>query len=92
MATVRQLLTHQLWIIGEDAAGNQFGTQLQLARVLDDLYTSGADDADEATLGPVYAGGSVTTSILGATPRRTSSCASTTLGPMAPWCSAPIGT
>ena len=63
VATVRQLLTHQLWIIGEDAAGNQFGTQLQLARVLDDLYTSGADDADEATLGPVYAGGSVTTSI-----------------------------
>ena len=60
---VRELLTQQLWLVGEDAAGNQFGTQLQLARVLDDVYTAGDADADEAALGPVYANGEITASV-----------------------------
>ena len=60
---VKELLAQQLWIVGEDAAGNQFGTQLQLARVLDDVYTAGSDDADEAALGPVYANGEITASV-----------------------------
>ncbi len=60
---VKELLTQQLWIVGEDADGNQFGTQLQLAAVLDDLYTGGDADADEATLGPVYADGGIAASV-----------------------------
>ena len=60
---VKELLTQQLWIVGEDSDGNQVGTQLQLAGVLDDLYTAGAEDADEATLGPMYAGGTITASV-----------------------------
>ena len=60
---VKELLTQQLWIVGEDAAGNQFGTQLQLASVLDDVYAGGEADADEATLGPVYADGAITASV-----------------------------
>ena len=60
---VKELLTQQLWIVGEDADGNQFGTQLQLARVLDDVYTAGASDANEAALGPVYADGNITASV-----------------------------
>ena len=60
---VKELLTQQLWIVGEDAEGNQFGTQLQLAAVLDDLYASGDADADEATLGPIYADGGITASV-----------------------------
>ena len=60
---VKALLSHQLWIVGTDAEGNQFGTQLQLSGVLDHLYTSGTDDADEETLGPVYSGGSITSSV-----------------------------
>jgi len=60
---VKSLLTHQLWAVGTDADGNQFGTQLQLSGVLDHVYTSGSDDADEATLGPVYSSGSITASV-----------------------------
>ena len=63
IARVKELLAQQLWIVGEDAAGNQFGTQLQLARVLDAVYTAGSDDADEAALGPVYANGEITASV-----------------------------
>ena len=62
-ARVKELLTHQLWIVGENAEGEQFGTQLQLAQVLDSLYTSGEDDADESTLGLVYDGGNITSSV-----------------------------
>ena len=63
IAHVKELLAQQLWIVGEDAAGDQFGTQLQLARVLDAVYTAGSDDADEAALGPVYANGEITASV-----------------------------
>ena len=63
LARVKELLTHQLWIVGTDAEGNQFGTQLQLSGVLDDIYTSGPDDADEATLGLQYDGGSITAKV-----------------------------
>ena len=62
-ARVKALLTHQLWIVGEDADGNQFGTQLQLAGVLDDVYAAGPDDADETALGPIYADGRITASV-----------------------------
>ena len=62
-ARVKELLTHQLWIVGTDAEGNQFGTQPQLSGVLDDIYTSGPDDADEATLGLQYDGGSITAKV-----------------------------
>ncbi len=63
LATVKDLLTHQLWLVGEDADGNQVGTQLQLAGVLDDIYASGPDDADEATLGLHYDGGAITANV-----------------------------
>ena len=56
----KELLTHQLWIVGEDAEGNQYGTQLQLARVLDDLY---AETAADAALGPVYEGSDIRVSV-----------------------------
>lgn len=63
LARVKELLTHQLWIVGTDAEGNQYGTQLQLSGVLDDIYTSGPDDADEATMGLQYDGGSITSNV-----------------------------
>ena len=63
LARIKELLTHQLWIVGTDAQGNQVGTQLQLSGVLDDIYTSAADDADEATLGLRYEGGSITANV-----------------------------
>lgn len=66
---VKELLRGQLYIVGTDAEGMQFGTQLQIDRVIDELYTSAADDADEATLGPVYAGGSITANLWAPTAR-----------------------
>ena len=60
---VKELLTHQLWIVGEDAEGKQYGTQLQLAKVLDSVYAAGENDADEAALGPVYDGGDITSAV-----------------------------
>ena len=63
LARVKELLTHQLWIVGEDADGQQYGTHLQLAKVLDSVYAAGEDDADEAVLGPVYGGGNITSSV-----------------------------
>ena len=62
-AQVKELLRGQLWITGTDADGKQLGTQLQIDRAIDSLYAGGADDADEATLGPVYEGGSITASV-----------------------------
>ena len=59
-ARVKELLRGQLWITGSDANGKQYGTQLQIDRAIDSLYAS---DADEATLGPVYGGGSITASV-----------------------------
>lgn len=63
LATVKSLLSQQLIIVGEDSEQNLFGTQLQFARVLDDVYTSGDADADEASFGPVYNGGNITVSL-----------------------------
>ncbi len=62
-AQVKELLRGQLWITGSAADGKQFGTQLQIDRAIDSLYAGSANDADEATLGPVYSGGSITASV-----------------------------
>ena len=66
---VKELLRGQLYIIGMDSEEAQFGTQLQIDRVIDDLYTSGSDDADEAELGPLYSGGSITARLWAPTAR-----------------------
>ena len=66
---VKELVTEQLWIVGEDADGQQYGTHLQLARVLDAVYTGAEDDADEAVLGPVYNGANITSSVWAPTAR-----------------------
>lgn len=62
-AMVKDLLKQQLIIVGEDSGMQLYGTQLQTARVLDDVYTSGEADADEAELGPVYENGSINVSL-----------------------------
>ena len=59
-AIVKDLLAQQLWIVGQDSDGNQYGTQLQLARALDAVYAAGAADA---ILGPAYDGDSITVSV-----------------------------
>lgn len=61
---VKSLLKQQLYIVGEDTGAKLYGTRLQTAGVLDAVYTSGENDADEASLGPVYNdSGSVTVSL-----------------------------
>ena len=64
MDVIKNLLKQQLYIVGEDSGAKLFGTQLQTARALDSVYTSGEDDANEAALGPVYNDdGSITVSL-----------------------------
>ena len=61
---VKQLLTGQLVAVAKDAEGNVLdSTRVQIPRVLDYLYTRNANDADEAELGVVYNGDTVTASV-----------------------------
>ena len=51
----KEVLKTQAVLASYDAQGELNGaTQIQLANGIDALYTSGENDADEATLGPVY--------------------------------------
>lgn len=63
-ATARAMLRGETMAVAYDADGAPLGaTRIQIPGVLDDLYTSGADDADEAALGPIYDGDSVTAAV-----------------------------
>lgn len=60
-SAVKTILKDQLVAVAYDADGNVLdATQVQQAGVLDALYTSGSDDADEATLGATMADGNTT--------------------------------
>ena len=53
--TVRRMVGQQLILAAHDSSGAVTrATRVQAAKVLDDLYTSGANDADEQTLGVQY--------------------------------------
>ncbi|MFT4924097.1 MAG: pullulanase [Phenylobacterium sp.] len=62
---VKTLLTEQLLVASFGAEDQiQAGTYVQAAKVLDDLYTKGDNDADEATLGATYQDdGSIATAV-----------------------------
>jgi pullulanase len=60
---VKQVLKQQLIVVGETSDGARVGTDVQKARVLDDLYTAGANDADEAQLGVSYSDGNVSVAV-----------------------------
>lgn len=58
---IKQILKSELVIAAYDADGNAFtATHVQAAKVLDDLYTSGDADANEASLGIIYEGDVIT--------------------------------
>lgn len=58
---IKQILKNELVIAAYDADGNAFAaTYVQAAKVLDDLYTSGDNDANEADLGILYDGDVIT--------------------------------
>ncbi len=60
----KAIVKNQLVIASYDADSVPLNaTHVQAAKVLDDLYTSGADDADEAALGATYNGADVTASL-----------------------------
>ncbi len=60
----KAIVKDQLVIASYDADGVPLNaTHVQAAKVLDDLYTSGADDADEAELGAIYNGADITASL-----------------------------
>jgi pullulanase len=59
---IKGLLKKELVIVGE-SDGAKIGTRIQNYGVLDALYTSGANDANEATLGVVYNADNVTVSV-----------------------------
>jgi pullulanase len=60
---IKALLKKELVIVGQESDGKLYGTRLQTADVLDALYTTENDDANEAKLGLTYASGNVTTSV-----------------------------
>ena len=63
-AAARDILRGETMAVAYDAGGAPLGaTRIQIPGVLDDLYTSGDNDADEAALGPVYDGDSVTAAV-----------------------------
>ncbi|UTA47225.1 DUF3372 domain-containing protein [Simiduia sp. 21SJ11W-1] len=62
-AQVKSATTGQIWVTGTSADGQLVGTAVQIPRLLDALYTQGDNDADEATLGVVYADGNITVSV-----------------------------
>lgn len=64
-AEVKSLLKGQLVLANTDSDGKVLSaTAVQAAKVLDDLYTKGSNDADEATLGATYnSDGSITLAV-----------------------------
>ena len=61
---VKSILKNELVLAAYDSEGNAYkATRVQAAKVLDDLYTSGDADADEATLGIVYQGDTITANL-----------------------------
>ena len=61
---IKQILKNELVVAAYDAEGNAFtATYVQAANVLDDLYTTGEADANEATLGVVYEGDAITANL-----------------------------
>lgn len=61
---VKAILKGELVVAAYDVDGKAYkATRVQAAKVLDDLYTSGEDDADEATLGVVYEGDAITANL-----------------------------
>jgi len=60
---IKGLLKKELVIVGQAANGNLVGTRLQTAQVLDALYTSGPNDANEAKLGVSYESGNAGVSV-----------------------------
>ncbi|MEP4889236.1 MAG: alpha-1,6-glucosidase domain-containing protein [Aliiglaciecola sp.] len=60
----KTVLTTQAVLAGYNADGVIVAaTGIQLANVIDQVYTSGDMDADEATLGPIYAGDNITAAV-----------------------------
>jgi len=60
----KAMVKNQLVLVGYDAEGvTTVATNVQADLILDDLYTKGEADADEATLGLVYDGGNVSVSL-----------------------------
>ncbi len=61
---VKSIVKDELVLAAYDIDGKAYlATYVQAAKVLDDLYTKGVADADEATLGVVYAGGNITANL-----------------------------
>lgn len=61
---VKELLKGQLVVVGYDLDGDMsLATKVQTARVLDALYTSGENDADEAVYGPQYSDSGINVSL-----------------------------
>lgn len=60
---IKSLLKKELVLVGVTAANEKIGTRIQNAALLDQLYTSGEHDANEATLGATYSGSNVTVSL-----------------------------
>lgn len=64
VATAKAMLRGETMAVAYDVNGAPLGaTRIQTPGVLDDLYTSGVNDADEAALGPIYDGDSVTAAV-----------------------------
>lgn len=63
-ATAKELIKQQLVVAGYDADGKLTeATYVQTAKALDDLYTSGESDANEAQLGVHYANNGIDVSV-----------------------------
>jgi len=70
---VKQMLTGKLLAIAYDSSdGVVAATYVQTARILDALYTSGNDDADEAKLGLTYTATDITASVWAPTAQQVS--------------------
>ncbi len=66
----KTMVKNQLVLASYDSANKLIGASyVQAAKVLDDLYTSAVNDADEATLGVVYDGSNIKTSVWAPTAR-----------------------
>ena len=64
LTNVKAALKGELVAIAYSADGEMLSaTRVQIAKALDDIYTSGDSDADEATLGLVYANDSITAKV-----------------------------
>jgi pullulanase len=60
---VKSIVKNELVLAAYNDDGAFLATHVQAAKVLDDLYTSGEADADEATMGVVYGGDAVTANL-----------------------------